>query len=336
MATESKCPPGTVYVPDLLMRNAAAKSEEVRLKGLLRGYKNRPTVQRPALGPLNTEARWPNIPIPTVKQRRLVPSYAYPGNKPYALGGVDGLGSLLDDAKGLWEKAKAKVFGSDETGKALADLNRVVSVLVGARGTILDRDKAGQTVTNEMRVSYSDLFGKVKVLLTGICDQDSNFRIAIPDDVGMHYYLKCVQTMSREEWHAKIPKRSFDSSTGSVSGMDGLGVAIIPVIIVIAIVVLSASAVAVTYLTTAEGRTRMDAAKTAAEAAGVITKAVAEGKISPAEAQQVLAQVPKTPEAPASTVSKMGTILAVGAVAIGALAVLLKLRQRQSSEVSNG
>lgn len=330
MANSTKCPPGTVYVPDLLTRNTAAKSEEVRLKGLLRGYKNRPVLTRPSLGPLHSKARWPNVPIPTVKQRRLVPSFAYPAKGSYALGGASGLGSVLDEAKSLWEKAKAKVFGSDDTGKALADLNRVVSVLVGARGTILDRDKAGQTVTNEMRVAYSDLFAKVKTVLTGVCEKDPSFRIAIPDDVGMHYYLKCVQTMSRDQWHAQIPKRSFDASTGKVSGFGALG--IVPVLIVVAIVILSASAVAVTYLGTAEGRTRMEAAKTSAEAAGVITKAVAEGKISSSEAQQVLAQVPRTPEAAPSTISSMGKILAIGAVAIGGLAVFLKLRQGQSTQ----
>lgn len=221
---------------------------------------------------------------------------------------VSFLDYLRQSASEAWDSAKSALFGDDSQQQAVGEVNRALSVLIGVRGSA--------AFTNvQVRAAYDLHRANIVSLVKGITAADPSWKWLVPDDVELGNFPGFT-SVPRTQWHAQVQKVTVNSSG---SGLNGLGV--LPVIpIVVAVVAVAVGALGVTYLLTAEGRMRMDAAVKSADTAGAIAKAAIEGKLSAAEAAQILASLPKAPDVSGGVFDFLGKYATASVLGLGGLA----------------
>lgn len=216
----------------------------------------------------------------------------------------DSVSSAWESASSAASKSMQSMFGANaEQAAALARLNRTLSVAVGIRAS-----EPYLKGNPEVRKAYAKLYRDIRVLLDGIAEADPKFRIVLPSDMDL-CDVKCVQCVSRTQWHAQVKKLNANGSS-----INGLGVA--PVIIVVAVVAIGVTVLGTSYLLTSEGRQRMAVAASSADAAAAIVRAVADGKLTPAEAQAMLDKLPPTPPPGGGLFDSVGKVAVLGGLGL--------------------
>lgn len=222
------------------------------------------------------------------------------------------LDSLYQTASQAWDSAKEELFGSSERDKAVADLNRVVSVLVVAKAQLDDIRRAGKKPPVQLSDAYLAHHANVRGIIQRLCMEDSGWRIALPDIIGMGF-MDCVTELPYAQWRQQV--RTIETSA-AVNGLNGNGlgaVFLVPVVIAVVAVAVGSTA----YFLTAEGRARMDVAQRSADTVEAIARGVAEGRFTAAEAQQMIDSLPKPPDH-----SGGGLFDNLGKMAVGGLLLL--------------
>jgi hypothetical protein len=244
----------------------------------------------------------------TIARRPLLPGSQGPeGLAGYPLAVYEGwLDSALSTVNSAWDRVTSYL---DPNEKVKQQINYVLTTLSNTKGKIDAIRAAGGSVPDVLQRAYDTLFINAKNLIIGLCEADHDWEVRIPADLGLGS-IACVRNMDRAEWNAKVSKQTIQVPIDNSGAVNGFG-AVFLIPIVIAVCVVAMSAVAYEYLSTAEGRKRMDIAMKSAQTADSILQGVLSGKITAKEGNDMLDKLPGAPPPPGGSFATVGKIVAV-------------------------